>query len=496
MGIPVFYPFARRSFFPFSRSSCVAARFYHPFGQHFIPLSPRREVGGRGVDGCTGASAVGCGGTAWELSVVFSTGGGMGRLRVGRVNGGGRGRQSSPLRIPHFAPHRTGANVKRFRDVKADTRVAHLGSTTSNGYTGTHVWFEYSMIRQGHSDGNAVNRKIIAIASRRRRTGRQSRFLSARSLTRALRIARDTCLATVMCTLRREGGWSVQIHICKWDQEKRSSQSESRLAQSVSRCACCQGVIVARGGNPTIFDKSPAPDTGRELHLSVSKWETSEKRVRSIINKCLRQKSPTTRMKKSYFVFVSIKVFYRCCTCYIKRDYGAEWRKELFLPLWAHFFLFSIFSCVFSDRCHLGSDEKEVESPRTQARFMLVPTLVCFARKIKEHKYHFNLPMDVLHLFHFFLIVRTFEFGFWRSSCLFVTRHRCRPLRSKNGEINDVATWLSLFSFGGWRGMRSVGAREPTNVGFQAFRSALRYRATLAAANFARIIDFTSFACP
>lgn len=48
---------------------------------------------------------------------------------------GERGREGwtivSPLRIPHLAPRHTGANVKRFRDVKADTRVAHLGPTTS-----------------------------------------------------------------------------------------------------------------------------------------------------------------------------------------------------------------------------------------------------------------------------------------------------------------------------------------------------------------------------
>lgn len=45
----VFHPFVCLP----SRPSCVVARFYHPSERHFIPLSPRREVGGRGVDGCT-----------------------------------------------------------------------------------------------------------------------------------------------------------------------------------------------------------------------------------------------------------------------------------------------------------------------------------------------------------------------------------------------------------------------------------------------------------
>lgn len=66
-----------------SRLFYVAARPYHPSGRHFIPLSPRREVGGRGVDGCTEASAVGCGGTVGVECGVLHGGGVGGRDRKG-----------------------------------------------------------------------------------------------------------------------------------------------------------------------------------------------------------------------------------------------------------------------------------------------------------------------------------------------------------------------------------------------------------------------------
>lgn len=51
----------------------------------------------------------------------------------------GRGRWSFPHRIPHFAERRADANVERFRDVKADTRVAHLDPTTSPLNAEAHV---------------------------------------------------------------------------------------------------------------------------------------------------------------------------------------------------------------------------------------------------------------------------------------------------------------------------------------------------------------------
>lgn len=125
------------SFTPFvchpSRPSCVVARFYHPSGRHFIPLSPRREVVAAGSMGAQGGERGGmwCSTVGVECGVLH--GGGVGgRGRGAREYGGREGWTIvSPLRIPHLAPRHTGANVKRFRDVKADTRVAHLGPTTS-----------------------------------------------------------------------------------------------------------------------------------------------------------------------------------------------------------------------------------------------------------------------------------------------------------------------------------------------------------------------------
>lgn len=44
---------------------------------------------------------------------------------------------------PH--PSHTGANVKRFRDVKADTRAAHFGPTTSASIVYTCVCGNHSV---------------------------------------------------------------------------------------------------------------------------------------------------------------------------------------------------------------------------------------------------------------------------------------------------------------------------------------------------------------
>lgn len=122
--------------------------------------------------------------------------------RMERENRDGRGRRSSPLCIPHLAPRRTGANVKRFRDVKTDTRVAHLGPTTSNGNAGTHVWLRCSAIRHPRSQGITVS--VDHASSRQSRSKHfqrghvltsRSGFSSRSSLNRASRIVRDTCFA-------------------------------------------------------------------------------------------------------------------------------------------------------------------------------------------------------------------------------------------------------------------------------------------------------------
>lgn len=84
-----------------------------------------------------------------------------------------------------------------------------------------------------------------------------------------------------------------------------------------------------------------------------------------------------------------------------------------------------------------------------------------------------------LRLSHFPLSGRNFWMRSREVSRVSVSFRRAyypRPPWSKNGEINDVTTWLSLsWHQEGWRRTRSVGAREPTNVGFQAFRSMPRY---------------------
>lgn len=112
----------------------------------FYPRLDVKWVAARsmGTTGTNGGATRGCGGTLWELSVVLSTGVAWMCERTServdaRRTGLGGIDASSPLRIPHFAAHRTGANVKRFRDVKTDTRVAHFGPSTSFGYGEVHV---------------------------------------------------------------------------------------------------------------------------------------------------------------------------------------------------------------------------------------------------------------------------------------------------------------------------------------------------------------------
>lgn len=136
----VFHPLACHP----SRPSCVVARFYTiPPGGTLFHSRPDVKWVAAGSMGAQGASAVGCG-APWESSAAFSTG--VAWVDEDEERGGtGTGGVDDSLSPPHPPPLRhTGANVKRFRDVKADTRVAHLGPTTSQSgnarHTRTHVW--------------------------------------------------------------------------------------------------------------------------------------------------------------------------------------------------------------------------------------------------------------------------------------------------------------------------------------------------------------------
>lgn len=173
-----------------------------------------------------------------------------------------------------------------------------------------------------------------------------------------------------------------------------------------------------------------------------------------------------------------------------------KWQKELFfLSLWARSFFCFYFFLRFLWPSSLGRRRKRGRTPRTQTRFMLVPTLVCFARKIKEHKYRFNLPMDALYLSHFPLSVRTFECGFRRSSCPFAMRISIVLYGPRTVKLT---TWPrdSPSSHSGVEGEwgQSVHASRPMSVS-RLFGARWDIELHWAAANFARIIDFTSFAC-
>lgn len=143
-------------------------------------------------------------------------------------------------------------------------------------------------------------------------------------------------------------------------------------------------------------------------------------------------------MKKSYFVFVSIKTFYRatrciCCSVIMwKRVLTVAWACLRYI-----FFIFKNFFCVFSWSLSLGW-RRERGRTSEDRRVLCSSQLVCFARKIKEHKYRFNLPMDSLYLSHFPLSVRTFECGFWGSSCPFATRIAVVPYGPRTVKLT---TW-------------------------------------------------------
>lgn len=74
----------------------------------------------------------------WELSVAFSTGVAW-VVEIGRENRNGRGRRSSPLCIPHLVPRRTGANVKRFRDLRPTLASRTSARRHQTVTPGTHV---------------------------------------------------------------------------------------------------------------------------------------------------------------------------------------------------------------------------------------------------------------------------------------------------------------------------------------------------------------------
>lgn len=139
--------------------------------RHFIPLSPDVKwvaAGSMGAQRRARCDVV----VPWELSAARSLhGGGVGGhvpRREERRETAGRGGRSFPLRISHLARHRTGANVKRFRDVKADTRVAHFGPTTSLGYAGTHVRYLSAVCVQPTPSSKISRRSHLFLASSKR----------------------------------------------------------------------------------------------------------------------------------------------------------------------------------------------------------------------------------------------------------------------------------------------------------------------------------------
>jgi len=208
----------------------------------------------------------------------------------------------------------------------------------------------------------------------------------------------------------------------------------------------------------------------KELHTSVNKWEKRDSSLTSVLAKIVRT------MKKFYFVFVSTKFFIARCT---RINYGClsvNGKKPLLRLLEPLFSLFFNFFFLFPDHRHLRDDGKTGRISWDSDVFMHSSRLLLVSRGRSKASITLICQWP-LYLSHIPLSGRTFECGFWEVGCLRVLSLRTLPSSStvQNGEINDVATWLSLSLSGGWRGTRSVGARESTNVGFQAFRSALRY---------------------
>lgn len=192
-----------------------------------------------------------------------------------------------------------------------------------------------------------------------------------------------------MCTSRRERGWSVEVNIRKWER-KRIVIYLAVDAWQVSRCALRQRVKVARGGNSTISDNSLAVSIRSCIHRLTSEKKRDPSLGTSVLTKIFRI------MKTSYFVFVSTEFFYRMtrCTC-IDHDYLliSDEKKPL-LATWASFlycFLFLPFSSLITVTWEMMG--KQVGPPGIQTYFMPIQSLACFARKIKGHEHHFNLPM-------------------------------------------------------------------------------------------------------
>lgn len=120
-----------------SRPVCVVARPYHPSERHFIPLSPRREVGGRGVEGCTGASAVGCGGIVGVECGVLHGGGVGGRGWKGRIGTGGVDDHlpSASPTLHHAARAPTSSAFETLRPTLASRTSARRHRTVTQGHT-------------------------------------------------------------------------------------------------------------------------------------------------------------------------------------------------------------------------------------------------------------------------------------------------------------------------------------------------------------------------
>jgi len=137
------------------------------------------------------------------------------------------------------------------------------------------------------------------------------------------------------------------------------------------------------------------PRSGRKKLRDVDRSVGKEG---SNVDECPQpSRSPTTTttrttMKKSYFVFVSTKIPYGVAptaSSLVKCDDSTSTTRKraspsaslesvlLLIPL-------AILSFLFLDRRHLGVDAKEVGPSRTWAYFTLVPTLACFAKKIKD----------------------------------------------------------------------------------------------------------------
>lgn len=207
----------------------------------------------------------------------------------------------------------------------------------------------------------------------------------------------------------------------------------------------------------------------------------------------------TRTMKKSYFVFVSTNILAllldapALCLGKSRRRAAFSLSVSFSSPLFVFHSFFAFFLAIV-----WKSTEKNLDLFWDSGSFCSFLAPACFARKIKGYEYHFNLPMAAAS-FSFPFEWPNFWMRFQRlGSHRVILSFRALPSSFNGPRTAKLMTWprdSPSPGFEGWRRTRSVGAREPTNVGFQAFWSApgymYIYSATFVTANFVESIDFT-----